>query len=175
MTKHEIEQLENYRTELVKTLEKSQDSFERQLSYIAAGGLGLSMIFIEKIVKNLNQAECKWILVVSWLLLALTLVVNLISHLLAAKSVYKTMEEINNNEFESEKSLKRDRFISKLNICSVGTLLLGVLSLILFVTINLYSMKNDTNDIKVPEPQTGQVPSPPPVINPVVPNTSPKK
>ena len=139
MEKEEIEQLANYKIELLKTHEKSQESFEKQLSYISAGALGLSMVFIEKVVKNVNQACYKWVLILSWIFLGLTLVVNLISHLLAAKYAYRTMDDIEHGLYDYDKAAKRNKFIILLNAFSVISLLIGILSLILFVTINLLS------------------------------------
>ncbi|MBS1521578.1 MAG: hypothetical protein JST50_11310 [Bacteroidetes bacterium] len=175
MQRNEVDPLEDYKIELLKVYEKSQDSFEKQLSYISAGGLGLSMIFIEKIVKNVGLSNCKWLLALSWILLGSTLVINLISHSVSAKSTYKTLTDIEENNFDIEKVKRRIRSINILNNCSIFTLLMGILLLIVFVTINLYTMKYNTNEIEHPKPQTGQNPPPPPIVKPTQPNTPPKK
>src|ERR1700731_2499004 len=101
--------LKEYKTDLIKVLEKSQDNFEKQLSYISAGGLGLSMIFIDKIVKNVSHADFKWLLAGCWFFLGCTLVVNLISHLVSARYVYKNIDEIENDKYNSEKISQRTR------------------------------------------------------------------
>jgi quinol-cytochrome oxidoreductase complex cytochrome b subunit len=175
MTKEDKEKLKDYKAELIKVLEKSQEGFEKQLSYISAGALGLSMIFIEKVVKNINHANFKWLLAGSWFLLGLTLTANLISHLISARNMYKTLEDIENDKYEPEKVRRRTNNINKLNYATVVSLLFGILFLILFVTINLYSMSIKTNDVDQPKPQTGQVPPPPPVMSPSKPAIPPKK
>lgn len=134
----DIDKLKEYKAELLKVLEKSQESFEKQLSYISAGGLGLSMIFIEKVVKNVSHSECKWLLASSWIFLGITLIGNLISHLISARSTYRTLDDIQQNQFDYFQVRERTNFINRFNTVSVITLLVGILLLILFVTINLY-------------------------------------
>ena len=159
--------LKDYKKELIKVHEKSQESFEKQLSYISAGGLSLSMIFIDKVVKNIDQSNYKWLLALSWILLGITLVVNLISHSISAKNTYKTLEEIENDKFNYEEVIKRHKSGSRINDFCTYSLLIGILLLISFVTINLYM----THSIDHPKPETGQIPPPPPVVRPI-PNTS---
>ena len=59
------ESVKQYGEELKAIIQKSYDSFEKQLNYISAGALGLSMLFVEKAVRDLSNTGNKWLLVVS--------------------------------------------------------------------------------------------------------------
>lgn len=144
MTDEEKKTLEQYKIELLKVYDKSQENFEKQLSYISAGGLGLSMAFIDKIVKNITHSSCKILLPFSWTLLGLALIVNLMSHLISSRFTYNTINEIDNsingiaeNSYNYKKAISRNKIISKINLSCIISLLLGVICLILFVTYNL--------------------------------------
>ena len=84
---------EKYKSALYDIFDKSQDDFEKQLSYISGGALGLSLLFLEKVIEDLSKADSKWLLTLGWILLALTLFINLTSHLFAAVNSRKTIRE----------------------------------------------------------------------------------
>lgn len=129
--------LSSFKENLEKTLDKSQDDFEKQLIYVSGGALSISMFFIEKVIKDLHGASHKWLLITSWFLFGVTLFVNLIFHYLAGKSVYKTLSEINNNKYNRSRFEKRNKTIDRINVSTLFSLGLGTLLLILFLTINL--------------------------------------
>ncbi|MEO8794267.1 MAG: hypothetical protein ABI390_02310 [Daejeonella sp.] len=182
--------METYKLELIKIYEKSQDSFEKQLSYLSAGALGLSILFIEKTVTDISTSTFKFFLAGSWILLAITLVVNLISHSISARNSYKTINDIETDKYDSEKAEKRIKQVNKINNLTITTFLLGILALIIFVIINTMSDKIKTsnnsdltkgftsgpppNSYPAPAPQTGQNPTPPPSI-PSKPIEAPKE
>lgn len=130
-------QLQDYKIELKKVYEKSQDTFEKQLSFLSAGALGFSMLFVEKIVNDFNSSKCKWTIILSWLILGGTLIVNLVSHLLSARNNYKTMSEIDNDLYSFEKVNGRIRIINFLNWTTIVMLLIGILLFIFFVLFNI--------------------------------------
>ncbi len=136
------EYLNKYRDELVILLHKSQDQFEKQLSYISAGSLTLSVGFIKDVVKNIGSAKYKWLLQFGWILLALTLLVNCISHIISASKHNKTIDEINNelngNDTYDHNQIKiRYKQIEFLNWATIGLMIVGILLIILFVSSNL--------------------------------------
>lgn len=169
--------LQQYKQELQIVHEKSQDAFEKQLTYLSSGALGLSILFIEKIVVDISQSQFKILLIISWIALACTLVVNLISHYKSHRSVYKTIAEINENRYDQGLADGRNRMVNNLNISTIITFCLGILLLVLFVIINTMS-KNRKLEIPVEnqrgytgspapkvnkgEPNAGQIPTPPP-------------
>lgn len=130
------EQLEKYKLELIEVASKSQDSFEKQLSFISSGAIGLSIIFLEKLVKDESIAKNKWVIEIGWLLLSATLLINLISHLITTGYNFKTVKEIDRRTFNYEKVEMRRKKINTINILSSIMLFLGILLIIIFVSIN---------------------------------------
>jgi hypothetical protein len=131
------------RENLLKIKEKSDDDFEKNITYISAGALGLSMTFIEKIVDTYN-ATFLFFLFAAWGLLTFTLLVNLLSHYLSSYYHDKSTEELdNNNPTLSDKIDSRNKQLRRINITTVISLILGIICLILFVSINLTKMKDE--------------------------------
>jgi hypothetical protein len=129
--------LEIYRKELIELLHKSQDAFEKQLSYIGAGALALSIGFIKDVVKDIKIADARWMLALGWVLLGCTLLVNLISHIVAADKHNKTIGETYYPEsWDRTRVQKRYKSTHALNWISVATLILGIFSIIVFVILN---------------------------------------
>lgn len=131
------ENLIEFRKSSAATLTKSQDDFEKQLVYISGGALTVSMFLIEKVVKDLPHAKCKWILITCWTMLGFTLVVNLLSHFLCINFNYKTIEEIDADNYNPVKARRRNRVIKAINVSTFITLVLGIILLIIFTSINL--------------------------------------
>lgn len=69
-------ELKEYKLEVKKVYEKSQETFEKQLSFLSAGALGFSMFFVEKIISEFALSSCKILIIISWFSLGITLVVN---------------------------------------------------------------------------------------------------
>jgi len=124
----------DYQKNLSDTVSKSQDDFEKQLSFISAGALGLSMLFIEKIVP-LKTAGYKWLLISGWICLVLTLFGNLVSHFLSAQYNHKTLIEY--QEGHETRHSERTKWITWLNIGTILMLVLGILSILIFLAINI--------------------------------------
>lgn len=129
--------LNEFAVELKSLILKSNEYFEKQLTYISAGALGLSMLISEKIIKDLSVTKCKWMLFFTWILLGLTLVSNLISHLYTSKLHNKTLEEINEKKYDYGKAVYRNKCINVWNFFSVALLLIGLVFQILFLIKNL--------------------------------------
>jgi len=133
---------------LIKIKEKADDDFEKNITYISAGTLVLSLTFIEKIVV-ISQTEFLWTLIVSWILLAITLLVNLISHQLSSIYHEKTIDELNlDRRIQAIKINRRNKCISCLNWSTIISLIFGIVFLILFCSINAYNMAKITKNIK---------------------------
>jgi hypothetical protein len=131
------ETLREYHCELRTLIDKSNESFEKQLNYISAGSLGLSMIIIEKIVKDLSITKCNSILIFSWIFLGLTLISNLVSHVYSLKVHSKTYKEIEEDKYNYRDAVKRNNIIGNWNLISIGFLLLGIILQIIFITLNI--------------------------------------
>ncbi len=129
--------LKAYREELLSLLNKSQDTFEKQLSYISSGSIGVSMLLVEKLFPNLSNVSCKFILVLGWIILATTLMINLISHLHTFRCHSKTIKEIDDCIYLYSKAKRRNNLIVIINWISAVLLFIGILLIIIFVSRNM--------------------------------------
>jgi membrane protein insertase Oxa1/YidC/SpoIIIJ len=125
-----------FRDELLTLYHKSQETFEKQLSFISAGALGLSLAFIKDIVPSLSTARYKGLLGWGWAFLILTLLLNCVSHLLSAKYANQAIKEINENDYEPDRIAKRNKKIIDINWFTMATMIVGITLIILFITIN---------------------------------------
>jgi hypothetical protein len=141
---------EQYRADLVETIKKSQDSFETQLPYIAAGGIGVSMAFISDIIP-LGTAQCIGFLYVGWLLLIACLFTNFFSHDRCIKLHQLTVNEIDCKKYKQSKAKERDSIISRWNYWSIWTMITGITSILLFITLNTLIM---AKEVKPSNPST---------------------
>lgn len=168
-----------FRNSVYETKSKSQDDFEKYINLMASGGLTITTAFFDKIV-DVKKAEIIWLIILGWILLIITLLTNLISHHLSIKYSQKTINEINDKEYDNVfvNVKKRNKKIKKLNLISIGTLITGIIVIITFVTLNLIIMNN--NQKPTPKPQNpkplteekGREINTPPQSKP---NTNPKK
>ena len=172
MTKKETEEAasnasirEKALEDLLRIKEKSEDDYEKNIIYIAAGTLVLSLTFLEKIV-NLNESSAVWFLIWSWVLLSLTLLGNLVSHQLSAyyhekyRLLYADCKD--DTTLPDLKLKKYNGIMLKLNWGTTGTLFLGIVMLVTFCSINAYhktnplKIDNQKNMSKEIKPQTVQ-------------------
>jgi hypothetical protein len=135
-----------------KAIENSENDFEKNLTYISAGALGLSLAFIEKIV-SLENADHSYFLVIGWTLLTITLGLNLVSHLIS-----KHFIKISRDEFDKKdrtvilKIKKRNGKIDCINWITVALLILGISSIVIFSSINTVNMaKSNTKQTQQSE------------------------
>lgn len=135
--KKDTNPLEDYKKELIGLLHKSQESFEKQLSYISAGTLVISMGFIKDVVGDIDFTKYRRLLTFGWMLLGATLLINLISHIRAADKHNTTIKEIDEKNYDRENVRKRYTEISNYNWITVATLLSRILLIIFFVSINI--------------------------------------
>lgn len=129
--------LKEFRKNNEDNLDKGQEHFEKQLSFISAGALGISMFLIEKIVKDWSQSQYKWILIASWISLGLTLIINLISHFFSVKFNYSNIEEIDTKNYDQLKSIRRNQIVKGINVFTLITLIIGIVFLILYMSLNI--------------------------------------
>lgn len=129
--------VQEYRNELVRILEKSNDAFEKQLSYISSGAIGVSMLLVERLFANLSAPTHKWLLTTGWIVLAITLLINLISHLISFRSNFKTIEEIDSETYQQGKAKRRNGIIIIVNWLSAILLFLGIILIVVFISINI--------------------------------------
>lgn len=127
-----------YRNSVIENKSKSQDDFEKYINILASGALILSLTFFEKIVP-LEKAIYKPFVITGMLLMVLTLLSNLYSHYKSITDSDSTIKEIDEEKHEMifTNIEKRNKVINGLNKVSIWSLIIGILSLITFVTINI--------------------------------------
>ena len=130
----------DYRSSLEHAISGSEEDFEKNLVYLSAGSLVLSIGFIEKIVP-MDNAKCIWFLIVSWFLIALTLLLNLASYLISADNGTEAREDLDNNVLDDKARYKkvksRNKTIRKVNWTSYSLFSLGIISMIVYCSINV--------------------------------------
>jgi hypothetical protein len=131
-----LERIHAYRDELNIVFQKSQDSFEKQLSFISTGTLTLSVGFIKDIVRDFDHSGYKGLLGWGWGALVATLLINLISHLIASNNANKAIKEINNNAYEPDRIERRNKKVVNINWISVIIMISGIGLIISFIIIN---------------------------------------
>ena len=161
--------LSEYRKELAALKESSGNFFEKQLSYISAGALGLSMIVVDKLFKNILDTVWKPLIIVSWICFGLTLFINLISHLYAGSLHNKSISDIDNEKYDQKTVKTRNFHIDLVNYISVAILFIGICCFVIYISKNIHPMSDNKKD---PTPQTnrGQSSSTPPPSKPQVMN-----
>lgn len=126
-----------YQTHLKEIVVKSQEAFEKQLSYISAGSLSISIAFIKDVVGDLSKTQEEGILLLSWSLMGFTLLLNLLSHVFTSNCHNKTIGEIGQGKYNYKTVLCRHNNIKKLNYVSIVSLIMGIASLLYFISLNI--------------------------------------
>lgn len=127
------------RDKIEDAINESQSDFEKNLVYLSAGALVLSMGFLEKII-SFDKASNKWIVIVSWGILASTLLLNLASHLISVGNSTKAREEMDMGmEYNKliERISCRNKLMRTINWISFVLFAFGVISVVVFCAINL--------------------------------------
>lgn len=142
-TSDQLKGWEEYRNALYIQKSKSDDLFEKAITFISSGALGLTLTFHDKIVPVENA---KFVILASlgWTFLGATLFVNLISHFQSSKSTDNAIDEIDgiidyriSYKNFSDNLKKRNKLIDNLNKTSIILLGLGLLLIIIYVSINI--------------------------------------
>lgn len=137
------EQKAKDRKALEDAKQKSNEFYEKNILYIAAGTLVLSLTFIEKII-TLSKSFAVWTLIVSWMFLALTLLVNLLSHHISTLSHDKAISYHDQNDPKILDKIESDnKIIRGMNWFTTFGLMIGIIFLIIFCSINTLKMTND--------------------------------
>lgn len=127
------------RDKIEDAINESQSDFEKNLVYLSAGALVLSIGFLEKII-SFDKASNKWIVIVSWGILASTLLLNLASHLISVGNSTKAREEMDMGmEYNKliERISCRNKLMRTINWISYVLFAFGVISVVVFCAINL--------------------------------------
>lgn len=133
---------------LIEIKQKSEDSFEKNITIVAGGTLILSLTFVEKIV-SLNNAEALPCLIISWGLLALTILINLVSHQVSSHLHGKTVDDFRSKNQDTMRNVSRRNFrITIINYATSISLVMGIIFLIVFCSVNAYFARNQTKEVE---------------------------
>jgi len=165
------ESLEKNNAELLSLYKQAYQDFDKQVIYIAGGGLALSIGFVKDIVKVASSGSLGF-LMGTWAFLACTLLLNLISYMVSSRASnamlesnqhmlqYYAAEKEEDKEEPFAKALRfheraerNSNWVKRLNLFSIVFTAAGIGSFLLFVSLNLASMsQNQTTD----KPHTSQ-------------------
>jgi hypothetical protein len=136
---------DEYRKSLYVRQEKSHDSFEKAITFLSSGSLGLTIALHDTIVP-VDEVQFIFLIALGWFSLAATLFVNLVSHYKSSKSTILTIGEIDDVlkqhiSFEDmdQQLDHRNLIIDRLNVITIWSLGVGLLSVIAYVILNLYN------------------------------------
>lgn len=136
--------------------ESSQNDYEKNLMYISAGTLVLSITFIEKITP-IQDAIFLWIIVVSWFLLSTSIGINLFSYWLAIHQADKLQDSINASmTFDgiNDQIKENNKLLKRVNVTTLATLFIGIICLVLYCSLNVLNMSKKRSDA-IPIPSKG--------------------
>lgn len=150
---------EDYLRQLRTAQAESIKQFDTQILYISSGALLLSITFIGDVVK-LEVAVWTGVLIFSWILLATTVILSVLSHLSSYHQHENAIKRV-----EEDEELLDDRFNRNLNRLVAVFFLAGIGALIIFATINLEHMKSDKSNVT---PETKIIAPDSVAINPLV-------
>lgn len=146
----------DYRNAVADNKSKSQDDFEKYINLLASGGIVLSLTFLEKIITDGNICG-KWLFIVGIILMVITLLSNLYSHYKSMIDSDLTISEIDDEKYDQifKNINKRNKLINLFNKTSIWSLIIGVIFILTFVTLNLFNMSDKT----APRPTTQPPPT----------------
>jgi hypothetical protein len=150
---------DNNRDKVQDVKDKSQDDYEKNLVLITSGTLVLSMTFIEKI-SPLEGASGIWFLIGAWVLLVISLLLNLYSHQLAGRYADECMENIDKGIAVDEINacIKiNNKKITSLNNWTMALMISGIIALVVYCSINVYNMSKLPAGKKAEPPKEAKV------------------
>ncbi|HEX8549067.1 MAG TPA: hypothetical protein VF691_19025 [Cytophagaceae bacterium] len=135
---------EHHSAEFYKALCYSTTEFDKSIVFIASGALGLSMAFIDKVVK-LDTAHYKVLLILAWYFFGMAICLSLITHFISILANRWAIPNCpagdNCDDVKEEKYRKGERIwnrsIRGLNISMIVTLLVGITLFLIFIQKNL--------------------------------------
>lgn len=125
-----------YQRELNEALRYANQQFDKNVLFIASGALGISFAFLEKILKDLETTDYKWLLFASWYLLASVILISLYSHYLSGRAISWAIINMYEDDCEEQVN-KKNKLIRRFNIAQMVGLFLGIISLVIFLHLNL--------------------------------------
>lgn len=128
--------MDEYRNYLIASKQSSQNTLDKYLISLSGGSLGLSIIFVNNIIKN-NPIHCKSLLTVSWFLFSITILLVLISFFSSIHSFSKAISQLDSEKIHKEEPGGIWNIFTKtLNVINIIFFILGLIFLLTFVSLN---------------------------------------
>ena len=128
--------MDEYRNYLIESKQSSQNTLDKYLISLSSGSLGLSIIFINNIIKD-NPIYCKGFLIISWILFSITILFVLISFLSSIHSFSKAISQTDSEKIHKETPGGTWNVFTKiLNVINILFFILGLIFLLTFVSLN---------------------------------------
>jgi hypothetical protein len=126
----------DYLNSLWDDYKDSISKFDDQSLLISGGALGISLTFVKDIVP-LDQSIHLWLFVLALICFVLTILFGFINHIISANTIKRTHQKASANDFTKPINNK----IAGLNIFIAGSLVTGLILLVLYCTINIANYK----------------------------------
>jgi hypothetical protein len=161
LIKIQKETIQGYINICADTYKSSNQEFDKQLVYIAGGGLALTIGFVKDIV-SITTATHTWLLLSTWISFVVAIFFNFLSHKVAAeaaddslvywnhqKAILDRLEEPNaKKESKISSSTFKNQFVIWFNsICIIA----ATLGIVFFVSFTFTNLDNDRRSIKTRE------------------------
>ncbi len=128
--------MDEYRNYLITSNQTSQNTHDKYLISLSSGSLGLSIIFVNNIIKN-NPIHCKILLNISWILFSITILFVLISFFSSILSFSKAISQTDSEQiYKEEPGGTWNIFTKILNVVNIICFTLGLIFLLVFVSLN---------------------------------------
>lgn len=124
-----------YIEDLYQDHKYSIEKFDSQALFISSGALGLSLSFIENLV-SLSTAKYQWIFILSIWLFVISISFGFIAHYKSSRIIMNQIRLVDEDRLDD---IKPDKFTPVINRLLTGIIILGILTLVLFVSINIIS------------------------------------
>ena len=130
---------QNFRDDVLKVREKSQDDFEKYLNVFGSGGLLVGLTLLSKLTESKINYEYRLMLIFGSVSFVVCLLSNLISHHLAVRNNEKTISDIDTQNIDLWENFdKRNKQIGNLNNVSVCSIIFGTILITLFLILNKF-------------------------------------
>lgn len=93
--------LKEYRTELIRTVQKLNENYDKLIVTLAGGALGLSIVFLKDVIKQ-DQIQSPTLLFVAWILFILSLSSVLGSLLFGIAANKKAIKQVDDDTIYNE-------------------------------------------------------------------------
>lgn len=128
--------MDEYRNYLMESKIYSQNTLDKYLISLSSGALGISIIFVENIIKS-KPIYFKCLLTISWILFSITILLVLISFFSSIRSFSKAIKQTDSNDIHKEEPGGYwNKFTKYLNIINLILFTIGLITLLLFVSLN---------------------------------------